>query len=185
MNSSILSAVKEKMNKTVDAVRNDFSRIQSGRASFTLLDGISVEYYGAKSPLNQVANISIPEARLIVIQPWDPTMINEILKSLQKADINISPVSDGKTIRLPIPQLTEDRRKDLVKQVKKELEDGKVGIRNIRRETNDTLKKDLKKGDISEDDEKRDVDQIQKLTDSFIKQLEGIADDKEKEIMTI
>ena len=185
MNNAITAEADSRMQKTMESVQQEFNKIRTGRANISLLDGIKVDYYGTQSPINQVANVSIPEARLIVIQPWDPKMLKEIEKAIQVADLNIAPINDGKVIRLPVPQLTEERRKDLVKNVKKILEEGKVSVRNTRREINEKLKKSQKSGDLSEDQQKDGEATIQKTTDKYIKDLDALAEKKEKEIMTV
>ncbi|CAM3075417.1 ribosome recycling factor [Filibacter tadaridae] len=185
MPKTVLDQAKDKMEKTINAYTRELASIRAGRANASLLDRISVEYYGAPTPLSQMAGISVPEARLIVIQPYDKTTLSDIEKAIMKSDIGITPSNDGNVIRLAIPILTEDRRRDLVKQVKKEAEEAKIGIRNVRRDANDDFKKLEKTGDITEDDLRRYVDEIQKLTDSRIVNVDEIAKDKENEIMEI
>jgi ribosome recycling factor len=174
---------KDKMNKAVDSLKQEFSRLRTGRATPALLDGVKVEYYGSLTPINQVANISVPDPKMIVIQPWDNNAIAAIEKGIIKSDLGLNPQSDGKVIRVPIPSLTDERRKDLVKLTKKLGEDSKVIIRNIRRTANDTLKAKEKTKEVSEDDSKKGHDQIQKFTDEYIAQVDKMLEAKEKEIM--
>jgi ribosome recycling factor len=176
---------EDRMKKSLSALEDEFNAIRTGRASAALFDKIRVDYYGTETPLNQVSTISIPEARLVVIQPWDKNLLNEIEKAIQKSELGFNPDSDGKIIRINIPPLTEERRKELVKLAKNISEKFRVGIRNIRRDSNDDLKKLLKTGDISEDEEKRGFDEIQKLTDSYIKDINTRLEEKDKEIMEI
>jgi len=185
MPNTVMDQAKDRMEKAIGAFTRELASIRAGRANASLLDRISVEYYGAPTPLNQMAGISVPEARLLVIQPYDKTTLGEIEKAIMKSDIGITPSNDGNIIRLAIPALTEERRKDLVKQVKKEAEDAKVAIRNVRRDANDDFKKLEKSGDITEDDLRRNGEEIQKLTDSQIERIDSIAKDKENEIMEI
>lgn len=175
----------ERMEKANGSFTRELASIRAGRANASLLDRISVIYYGAPTPLNQMAGISVPEARLMVIQPYDKTTVGDIEKAILKSDIGITPSNDGTVIRLAVPALTEDRRKELVKEVKKDSEDAKVAIRNIRRDANDELKKLEKDGDITEDELRRNNDEVQKLTDSYIAKIDSIAGDKENEIMEI
>ena len=176
---------KEKMEKSLLALQNELSKLRTGRASLTVLDNIRVSYYGTPTPLNQVATLSTPEPRLIAIQPWESNLISEIEKSILNANIGLTPTNDGKIVRLPIPALTEDRRKDLVKQVKAKGEECKVAMRQVRREANDELKKLEKDKAISEDDNKRALDEVQKLTDSYIVKVDQILTAKEKDILTV
>jgi len=169
------------MKKTIKALKEEFNTIRTGRASANLFDKVMVEYYGTPTPMNQVANISIPEARLIVIQPFDKNALNDIEKAIQTSELSLNPNNDGKVIRINIPPLTEERRKDLVKQAKNIGEQSRVSIRNIRRDVNDQIKK----GDSTEDEQKKATDDIQKLTDQYIKDISSIIDEKEKEIMEI
>jgi len=173
----------ERMKKSITALKDELNTIRTGRASASLFDKIRVDYYGDKSPLSQVATISIPEARLVVIQPWDKALIGEIEKAIQKSELSLNPSNDGKVIRIAIPPLTEERRKELVKQAKGQAEQSRVAIRNIRRDGNDELKKQQKDGLITEDGLKTAEDELQKLTDNFIQEINKILDDKEKEIM--
>ena len=185
MSNEVIDQLCGKMESSVDALRRELVKIRTGRASLSLLDGISVEAYGSKMPLNQVATVTIPESRMIAIQPWDPQMLAVIEKAIYSSDLGLTPANDGKIIRLPIPQLTEDRRKDLVKQIKKISEEFKVAVRNVRREANDMLKNMKKEKEISEDDMFNLQDQAQKETDNFIKKIDEISAGKEKEIMEV
>ncbi len=185
MSNEIIEQLREKMGSSVDALKRELVRIRTGRASLSLLDGLTVEAYGTKTPLNQVATLTIPESRLIVIQPWDPQMLAVISKAILATDLGLTPVNDGKVIRLAIPQLTEERRKELVKKVGKIAEEFKVAVRNVRREAIDLLKKQKKDKKISEDDLFRLQDEAQKETDLFIKQIDEIVAGKEKEVMEV
>ena len=176
---------KIRMEKTITALRDDFSHIRTGRASSNLVDRIKILYYGTLTPLKQIANISIPESNLIVIQPWDKNCLSEIEKALWKSDLGLTPSIDGNVIRLILPPLNEERRKELVKIVKKAAENGKVSIRNIRREENDLIKKEEKESKISEDDSKKHQNEVQILTDEYIKSIDKILELKEKEIMEV
>jgi ribosome recycling factor len=175
----------ERMNGAVESLKKDFGSIRTGRASLSLLDGIRVDYYGTPTPLSQVATLGIPESRQITIQPWEQRLIPDIEKAILKSDLGITPNSDGKTIRINIPQLTEERRKQLVKIVRKRAEEARVAVRNIRRDIIDELKKTEKEKHLSEDDVKRFQDEIQKVTDSYINKVEEILQHKEKEIMEV
>ncbi|MDX9753433.1 MAG: ribosome recycling factor [bacterium] len=183
MTNEFLEESQMEMDETVEGLRKELSQLRTGRATPALLDGIFVEAYGAKSPIKQVANISIPEARLIVIQPWDKSVIGEIEKAILKSELGITPNNDGKLIRLNIPPLTEQRRKDLVKLAKKLGEECKIKVRQIRRECNDSLKKSQKEGEIPEDECKNLVEEVQKLTDKTTDAIDTIIKDKETEIM--
>ncbi|WP_445488204.1 ribosome recycling factor [Niallia sp. 03133] len=185
MPSQVISQTKEKMNKAIQSYSRELASIRAGRANASLLDRISVDYYGAPTPVNQLAGISVPEARLLVIQPYDKTVLGEIEKAILKSDIGLNPSNDGSVIRLSIPMLTEERRKELVKNVKKESEEAKVAIRNIRRDGNDDLKKLEKNGDITEDALRGYNDDIQKLTDEFISKVDALTKEKEKEILEV
>ncbi|MDM5232263.1 ribosome recycling factor [Lysinibacillus pakistanensis] len=185
MAKQVLEQAKEKMNKTIAAFSRELSSIRAGRANASLLDRITVDYYGAPTPINQLAGVSVPEARLLVITPYDKTILGEIEKAIMKSDIGITPSNDGSVIRLMIPALTEERRKDLVKQVKKEAEDAKIAVRNVRRDANDDLKKLEKAGEITEDDLRGYGEDIQKLTDEFIVKVDQVAKEKEKEILEV
>ncbi len=181
----VVAHCQERMDKAVNALKDGYNAIRTGRASSALLDKIRVDYYGQKTPLSQVATVSIPEARLIVIQPWDRALIAEIEKSIRTSDLGINPSNDGKVIRIAIPPLTQDRRKDLVKTAKNEAEQVRVSIRNIRREGNDELKKGLKDGDLTEDDEKRIEAELQRITDAAISAVNKVFEEKEKEILEV
>lgn len=185
MISDLKKNTESRMSKSIDSLTESLQSIRAGRANTSLLDRIYVDYYGQQSPLNQVASLSAPEARLLAIQPWDATLIPEIEKVIQKSDLGITPSNDGKIIRLVIPQLTEERRKDLTKLVGKYAEEAKVSIRNIRRDAMEDIKKAEKAKEISEDDRKTYEEDIQKLTDKYIKDVDGVAADKEKELMEI
>lgn len=176
---------EEKMAGAVEALKKDFGSIRTGRASLSLLDGIQVEYYGNPTPLTQVAALSTPDSRQILIQPWEPKTIAEIERAILKSDLDLTPTNDGKVIRINIPALTEERRKQLVKVVKKRAEEAKISIRNIRREFNESLKKLEKNKEISEDDLKKSLDEVQKLTDDFIKKVDERLEHKEQEIMEV
>jgi ribosome recycling factor len=181
----VISSSEERMKKTVGSLKDGFASIRTGRASAALFDKIRVDYYGEKSPLSQVANISIPEARLIVIQPWDKTLIGEIEKAIRSSELSLNPSNDGKVIRISIPPLTEERRKDLVKLAKNQAEQSRVAVRNIRRDGNEELKKLLKDAAITEDDESKASADLQKLTDNYINKVNQVLDEKEKEIMEV
>jgi ribosome recycling factor len=184
MKEKILEDMKRKMNKVLEVMAQDLSRVRTGRASVALLEGIKVEAYDTSMPLSQVASLAAPEPRLLTVQPWDPTLLADIEKAILKSDLGLTPANDGKLIRLPIPALTTERRKELVKVVKKMGEESKVALRNVRRDGNDRLK-DLKKDkQISEDEAHRAQDEVQKITDDFIKKVDVQASEKEKEIMT-
>lgn len=176
---------EEKMGKSLEALKEEFSTIRAGRANPHLLDKLRVDYYGTPSPLQSVANISVPEARVIQIQPWEAKMIKEIEKTILASDLGITPGNDGKVIRLVFPELTEDRRKELAKDVKKKAENAKVAVRNIRRDANDAIKKLAKASEISEDEQKTTEDDIQKLTDKYIELIDKETESKSKEIMTV
>ena len=185
MPKAVLEQTKERMSKAIQAYSRELASIRAGRANASLLDRISVDYYGAPTPINQLAGVSVPEARLMVIQPYDKSILGEIEKAILKSDLGITPTNDGSVIRLAMPALTEERRKDLVKVVKKEAEDAKVAIRNIRRDSNDDLKKLEKNGDITEDDLRSYSDEVQKLTDDHITKIDQLAKEKEKEVMEV
>ena len=175
----------EKMDKTIAVIQKDLATLRAGRANPQILDKITVDYYGTPTALNQVGNISSPEPRLLVIAPWEPSMISPIEKAIQKSDIGINPSNDGKVIRLLVPELTAERRKDLCKQVKKAAEESKVAMRNVRRETMDAFKKMKKDSVITEDEQKTAETQLQKVVDEAIKNVDKIAAEKEKEIMAV
>lgn len=174
---------KSRMDKTIESLKNEMNSIRTGRASASLFDRVRVDYYGQKSPLNQVAQVSIPDARTVVISPFDKSLITEIEKAVLVADLGLNPSNDGKVIRIAIPALTADRRKELVKQAKSVGENYKTAIRNIRRDGNDDLKKQQKAGEITEDQLKKETDDLQKLTDKYIADIQSVCDAKEKEIM--
>jgi len=183
--NEILKQSDEKMSKTYDTMLFNFNKIRTGRASAAVLDDVKVNCYGQISPIKQYSNINIPEPRMIVIQPYDPTIINEMNKAILAANLGITPENDGKIIRLTFPPLTEDKRKEIVKQVKKVAEETKIAIRNIRREQNDEIKKAKKVSGITEDEEKKLLDNIQKSTDKWIEKIDEMAKNKEKDIMTV
>lgn len=183
MIESIYEETRERMGKSVNTLKSEFKKVRTGRASLALLDGIRVDYYGTLTPLNQMASLAVPESRLITIQPWDLSVIKEIEKAILKSDLGLTPSNDGKIIRIAIPPLTEDRRKELVKIANKISEEYKVAVRNIRRDSNETLKGFKKDGDISEDEAFKAQDQIQKITDEFIRRIEEVYQEKEKEIL--
>ena len=180
-----LNQFKEKMEKSVDSLASEYSTIRAGRANPHILDKISVDYYGQPSSLQSVANISVAEARTLMIQPWEASLIKEIEKAILTADLGLTPNNDGKVIRLIFPELTEERRKELVKDVKKKGEGAKVAIRNIRRDANDMIKKQQKANEISEDEQKDAESEIQKLTDQYVSQVDQMIEEKSKEIMTV
>ena len=176
---------EDKMNKTLEVLKEEFASVRAGRANPHLLDKLRVDYYGTPSPIQSVANISVPEARVIQIQPWESKMIKEIEKAILASDIGITPGNDGKIIRLVFPELTEDRRKELVKDLKKKAEAAKVAVRNVRRDANDAIKKVAKASEISEDEQKQIEDEIQKMTDKFVTEIDKCTDAKTTEIMTV
>ncbi len=182
---SDLTSLEEKMKKTVSVYQEDLSEIRAGRANPAILNKINISYYGVPTPINQVAGISVPEARLIVIQPWDASVLKEIEKAILASDIGLNPNNDGKVIRLNFPELTEERRKELVKDIKKISEEAKVSIRSIRREGMDMVKNLNKNSQITEDELSKDEDAIQKLTDKYIDQIDKIFADKEKEVLSV
>ena len=185
MKDQIFSKFKDEMEKTISSLEKSFSRVRTGRASVSLLDGIRVDYYGTPTPIAQLATLSVPESRMIVIAPWDATALGAIEKAIQKSDLGLMPSTDGKVIRLSIPQLTEERRKELAKQVKKMAEESKVKLRNERRDANEGLK-DLKKNSkITEDELHGSQDEVQKMTDKYIEKVDKLLATKEKEIMEI
>jgi ribosome recycling factor len=185
MANDVVDQVNTKMEASIDALKRELVKIRTGRASLALLDGIKVDAYGSILPVDQVGTLTIPESRMIVIQPWDPQMLAVIEKAILSSALGLTPANDGKVIRLTIPQLTEERRKELVKNVKKVAEEFKVAVRNVRREANDTLKKLKKDKDISEDEMFRLQEEAQKATDAFVKQIDEIAAGKEKEVMEV
>lgn len=180
-----LQLYEEKMNKTLKALEKEYMTIRAGRANPHVLDRIKVDYYGTPTPIQQVGNVSVPEARMIVIQPWEKTLLKAIEKAILTSDLGINPTNDGNVIRLVFPELTEERRKDLVKEVKKKGEAAKVAIRNIRRDANDTFKKQLKAEEISEDEQAEAEEKIQKLTDKMIAQVDKAIEEKSKDLLTV
>lgn len=180
-----LKFYEDKMNKSLDALQNEYASIRAGRANPHVLDKIKVDYYGTPTPLQQVGNVSVPEARMIVIQPWEKSLLKAIEKAILTSDLGINPTNDGTVIRLVFPELTEERRKDLAKDVKKKGEAAKVAVRNIRRDANDAFKKMEKANEISEDDRKLGEDKIQKITDKMIVKVDAAIEAKTKEIMTV
>lgn len=180
-----IKVYEDKMEKTLSNLQEEYVSIRAGRANPHILDKIQVDYYGTPSSLQSVANISVPEARMIQIQPWEASLIKDIEKAILASDIGLTPANDGKVIRLVFPELTEERRKELVKDVKKKGEETKVAIRNIRRDANDAVKKEAKANEISEDDQKQLEDKIQKLTDGYVKKIDQAIDAKSTEVMTV
>ena len=185
MLNTILKEVEEKMSKSVENTKERFSHTRAGRANVSMLDGVTVEAYGAPTPLNQVGTISAPEARLLVIDPWDKSLIKTIEKTILQANLGFNPSNDGNIIRLVVPELTEERRKEYVKMVKKEAEEGKVAIRNIRKDVNNKLRKLEKDSEITEDELKSSEEKVQKTTDKFIAQVDDALNKKEKELLTV
>ena len=185
MVEEIFKDLKERMGKSIETLKREYSRLRTGRASISLLDGIRVSYYDTPTPLNQMASLAVPEPRLIVIQPWDKTAIEDIEKAILKSELGLTPINDGKVIRISISSLTEERRKELVKVARKMSEDNKVAIRNIRRDANEMLKDLKKEKEISEDDLYRSQEEVQKATDQFISQVDELCAAKEKEILEI
>ena len=181
----ILASAQKKMDDTVEHTRRDLATIRTGRASLSILDGIAVEYYGTPTPLAQVATLTVPDPSLIVVQPWDVTLIQKIEKAIRSSDLGLNPANDGKVVRIPIPQLTEERRKQIARKVHEVAEGGRTAIRLERRDANEHLKLLLKDKTISEDDEKRALDQIQKRTDQHIKRIDELAKHKEEEVLKI
>jgi ribosome recycling factor len=178
-----MALAKTRMTKASEDLRVELAAVRTGRASTALIEHLKVEYYGTQTPLNQVATLAIPDPTMITIQPWDPTVLAAIEKVIRNSDLGLNPVSDGKTLKVPIPPLTEERRKELVKHLHKAMENHRTAVRNIRRDSNEELKKLLKDKKISEDDERRGLEEIQKLTDEFMEKLEGQAKSKEREIL--
>lgn len=176
---------EEKMNHTLELLRKDLASMRAGRANPSILDKVIVDYYGAPTPVTQMANISVPESRLLVIQPWDKSTLAAIEKAIMKSDLALTPNNDGSIIRINIPQLTEERRRDLVKVIKKKSEEARVAVRNVRRETNDLIKELEKEHEVSEDDCKRGLEEVQKITDKFIKRVDDVMTLKEMEIMEV
>jgi ribosome recycling factor len=185
MTQELIEDAKRRMDKSLEVLRKELGSIRTGRASLSILDSIKVDYYGTPTPLNQVANLAVPEASLITIQPWEPPMLEVIEKAILSSELGLNPANDGKILRLPIPPLTEERRKMLVKQVGKIAEESRTAVRQIRRDINDRLKKMLKDKEISEDDEKRALKEVQELTDEHVKKADEIVKKKDQELMTV
>ncbi len=185
MIADVKSKAAAGMTRALEAFKRDLGKVRTGRASLSLLDDLRVDYYGTPTPLNQVGALAVPEPRLITIQPWEKNMIGEVEKAILKSDLGLNPTSDGQVIRLIFPPLTEERRKEMVKQVKRMGEDTKIAVRNVRREANDNLKKLEKDKDISEDDLKRGEKEIQEVTDDFVARIDQVIADKEKDLMEI
>lgn len=185
MTADLLEDAERRMQKAIEALRQDINAIRAGRASSALIDRINVEYYGAPTPINQVASVTVPEARLLVIQPWDKKLLVDIEKAIQKSDLGINPNNDGQVIRLVIPPMSEERRRDLVKMLHKKSDEHKVAIRNIRRDVQDKLRDREKKKEVSEDELKRSTDRLQKLTDRYVDEMEKIGKAKELEILEV
>ncbi len=185
MSAAIKADAEAKMKKSVKGLHDEYALLRTGRASPALFEKLPVEYYGTKTPLSQVANISVPEARMVVIQPWDKGVIGDIEKAILASDLSLTPSNDGKVIRINIPPLNETRRKELVKQAKAVAENYRIGVRNVRRDVNDAYKKLQKDGDLTEDDVKKALDEIQKITDQTIRDIDRIAGEKEKEILEV
>ena len=183
--SEIIQDTKSRMKKSIENLSRELANISAGRANSNLLNGVNVDYYGAPTPVQQLASINVPEARLLVISPYDKTSVADIEKAIIAANLGVNPTSDGEVIRITVPALTEERRKELVKNVKKIGEDSKVSIRNIRRDINDQLKKDEKNGDLTEDDLRSQTEDVQKVTDNSIKEIDNLVDEKEKDIMSV
>ncbi len=185
MSSEIIQDAERRMQKAVEAAGHDYSTIRTGRANPLILENIKVDYYGTATPLNQLAGISVPEPRQLLVTPWDKSIINTILKSIQSSDIGLTPMSDGNVIRLNVPALTEERRRDLVKQLHKKSEDHKIAVRNVRRDANERIKEEQKKSAITEDDAKREQDSTQKLTDKYIAEIDKLTQAKEAELREV
>jgi ribosome recycling factor len=183
MVDDIITDLKSGMDGTIDSLKRELAKRRTGRANVSILDGIRVEYYGTKSPLNQVASLQVPDPRMITIKPWEKSMVSVIEKAIQQSSIGLTPNSDGELIRIPIPPLTEERRKELVRDVRRVGEDAKVGLRNQRRDANEMLKEAEKDKDISEDEMRRGLTRVQEITDEFVKKVEGLVEEKEKEIL--
>lgn len=185
MIKEVLNETEGRMKGAIEAMKKEFQAVRTGRANSGILDRVIVEYYGTPTPLNQLANLSVADARTLVVQPWDKSILNAVEKAILKADLGLNPVNDGNLIRLPIPQLTEERRKELVKLIRKEAEEKRVAIRNLRREANERIKVLERDGKISEDDGKKGLDEVQKLTDKQIAEIDKLLEHKEKEIMEV
>lgn len=185
MIKDVIKETETYMKGAIESTKREFQAVRTGRASSSILDRVMVEYYGTSTPLNQLANISVPDPRMLVVQPWDKSALNAIEKAILKSDLGLNPVNDGTIIRIPVPQLTEERRKELVKVVKKDAEEKRVVIRNIRRDANEKIKALEKEAHIPEDESKRALDEIQKLTDKYIAEIDSLLERKEKEIMEV
>ena len=185
MIDEVLSEAKSRMGKSIEVLQRDLAGIRTGRATPMILDNIKIDYYGTQTPLKQIATISAPEARLLILQPWDNATLGDITKAIQKSDLGLNPSSDGHVIRLPIPPLSQERRKELVKSVHKRAEEGRVALRNVRRDSMDMLKDLEKEKEISQDEHKRAQNKLQEITDSFIAQADQIAKDKETELLEV
>ena len=185
MIDDVLADAKNRMGKAVEALRKELTTIRTGRAHPGLIEHLRVDYYGAPTPLNQLATISVPEPRLLVIQPWDRQSLGAIEKAIHKADLGLNPINDGNIIRLAIPQLTEERRKELVKVVRKKVEEGRVAVRNVRRDCHDELRRLQREKEISEDAQYRGQDELQKVTDGFIQEIERVGEEKEAELLAV
>lgn len=185
MSDAILKDAKNRMNKTAESLQRELAAIRTGHANANLLERVTVDYYGAPTPVNQLATIAVPEARMLTVTPYDKGSVDDVLKAIQQADLGINPTSDGTMIRITVPQLTEERRKEFVKDARKEGEDAKVSVRNIRREANDKLKKQEKDGEISEDELRSYTDDVQKITDDSIDRIDQLCDEKEKDILEV
>lgn len=185
MLNEVFEDAKDRMQKAVSTLEKEFKRLRTGRASVSLVDGIRVEYYGTPTPLNQLATLTVPEPRTIMIQPWDQSCIGEVEKAIMKSELGLTPMNDGKVIRIPVPPLTEERRRELVKLVKKMAEEAKVAVRNIRRDANEMIKDLKKEKEISEDEQFKGQEEVQKITDDFIKKIDELSAAKEKEILEI
>ena len=185
MISDVIASSEERLKKSIEALKREFGALRAGRATPSLLDKVMVDYYGTPTPVNQVAKVSVPEPRMIMIQPWEKAMLHEIEKVIMKSDLGLSPNSDGTAIRLSIPQLTQERRKELVKTVNKKGEEAKVAIRNIRRDANEHIKKLEKDKEITEDESKKGLEKFQKIVDGYIKNVDSLKEAKEKEIMEV
>jgi len=185
MKSKYYLDAETRMQKSLESIREEMAKIRTGKATTSLLDMIKVNYYGSQVPLKQVANITVPEPRLLSVQPWEKNLIGEIERAIMKSDLGLNPTNNGKIIRIPFPTLTEERRKELVKLVRKMAEEGRIAIRNIRRDVNEHIKKAQKNHELTEDQEHNELEKIQKLTDEFIKKMDQILAEKEKEIMEV
>jgi ribosome recycling factor len=185
---SLAAIVKDcghKMDVTIEHLRNEFAHVRTGRATTALLDGIKVDYYGTPTPLNQVASVSTPDSRLLTVQPWEKNLIGDIERAILESDLGLNPQNDGSLIRLPIPELSEERRKELVKVLKRQAEDARIAVRNVRRDSNDNIKRFSKDNQVSEDEEHATHDEIQTLTDKHVELIDKLLEDKEKEVMTV